>query len=187
MNEHVKKLWQLLCCLLPIRVRGWELCVARCGDEAAYPTSKLTGSCDAVLWTTEFRQDGAGNWTVYDVMEQGVTLIPEEHRNHPHLDEYLLGWALAVQEVLSHDLELLPMPSDLVAADVLKLKTPETADDFKKALLAKKRLGKVVRNYCACSGDLEVCQAVQRCQEEYKRQQQERQLEDGEVECEVVE
>lgn len=156
-SEHVLRMWQLLNCLLPLIINksdwSFELVVAEGRDKVGNWTgtfnSRLNGKADAVLrfviWCGNPDVDGP---KLYDVKEQDVCLVPEQFRNHPHLDEYLLGWSLAVTEVLeqTNDDGWTLLPSDFVSSDVLKLKTPKTADEFKAALLVKSRLGKLINN-----------------------------------------
>lgn len=94
-------------------------------------------------------RDGAEEMTVRDIKEQEISLVPLAHRDEPErVRAYLEGWAAAVSEVLAgwSDAQAeRTMPYDLVNGRVLKLARAETAEDFKRALLMKSRLGKLLQ------------------------------------------
>lgn len=137
--------------MLPLSVKSgeytFEIYVAADSFDGSYETGKfntdlIDSECDAALRFVVWKDN-----MIYDVKEQNVCLVPKQYREHPHLSEYILGWALAVIEVLEAlDDAWGLLPSDLIKHDVLKLKTPETADAFKDALLVKSRLGKFIRS-----------------------------------------
>ncbi|KFE68445.1 hypothetical protein [Hyalangium minutum] len=112
----------------------------------------------AVLRLVTFYLDESGEVSIRDVKEQGMLVVPAQHRQDPRLEAWLRGSREALLEVMqsqdwtidrdddeaqSADNSLVcMMPSDLVCHDVLKLARPRESEDFKQALLgSKKRLG----------------------------------------------
>ncbi len=93
-----------------------------------------------VVWDLD---DATSNMSIRDVKEQEVywgalgSHVPARTR------ALLEGMRRVMARALMGPVETL-MPHDLFRADVLKLKTVVTADDFAKALSARSRLGKLI-------------------------------------------
>jgi hypothetical protein len=79
---------------------------------------------------------------IWDIKEQDVLFIAQRNINDERLQAYIDGWqdAVAIRIECDPSRETL-MPQDLVAPNVLRLKTPVTSDDFCNALLTKGRVG----------------------------------------------
>ena len=94
-------------------------------------------------------RDGEEMERVRDIKEQEVSLVPLAYRGEPgRVRAYVEGWAAAVKEVLagwSRDRADCSAPADLTNVSVLKLARAETAEDFRRALLTKSRLGKLLQ------------------------------------------
>lgn len=109
----------------------------------------------SIMWDVE-----GGARQIRDVKEQMVVWLCERNRDDPRVRAYLEGWAAALRFVFARHEELraggtlsdeaaqrleCSMPSELLNAEVLDLRRPQTADDFTDALLSsKKRLGKLL-------------------------------------------
>lgn len=117
------------------------------------------GDLRATLRMIAWEVDGDTR-AIRDIKEQQVVWLSERHREDPRVRAYLEGWAHAVHYVFAQHEELQAagvvtgaaadklagcMPYDLLCAEVLDLRRPQTADEFTEALLSsKKRLGKLL-------------------------------------------
>lgn len=116
------------------------------------------GPLRATLRTIVWEVDGETR-SIRDIKEQIVPWLCAEHREDPRVRAYLEGWAQAVRYVLAQHDELqaagstgaaadkleISMPYDFFYPAVLRLRRPQTADQFTEALLSsKKRLGKLL-------------------------------------------
>ncbi len=102
------------------------------------------GGLSAVIRLIVWDDDGESR-SVRDVREQHVVLVPAALRDEPERVRTFVGaWAALMPEVLERlgDEAQLMMPHELVDFSALKLARAETADDFRRALLAKGRYGR---------------------------------------------
>jgi len=122
---------------------------------------------------------------IVDIIEQTILIVPHEAGKHPYtgeadtrenvrrLDEYIMGWLLAVQtalDMINGESLVTCWPADLCrgAGDVLRLKTATEGYHFRDRFLARSRLGRLVPEGTRCplcgytaprafNGDLDVC------------------------------
>lgn len=131
---------EILAALFPIATPDAEL--------RLFPTEEGGDSRphNALVHLVLFDRDDDGWGDIRDVKEQALALVPEEHQNHPRLEELLLGWAVAVEDVLSRCtcVETL-MPGDFAPdASLFALKRARTAEDYRQACMTRGRLGRWV-------------------------------------------
>jgi hypothetical protein len=92
---------------------------------------------------------GPDERSIRDIREQELCLLPAEAYEEPdRIEPFVRGAAAALQEVFEQiSVEALDslLPHDLVDSRVLGLRRARTADDYKAALLAPSRLGKILR------------------------------------------
>ena len=150
--------------VFPLRSDVFELSfVAETVDEG---TGEVSGGVHAdgngywraTMRTISFERGGDGELQIRDVKEQGVVWLYPEHADDPRVPAYVAGWAAAVQYVLDRHAEVaaagddgvtdrldVVMPYDCFCPSVLRLRRPQTADEFTDALLSSKsRLGKLL-------------------------------------------
>jgi len=112
----------------------------------ACPSNDLYGDAALVTFQLIFFKKYPGDdfRQVYDLKEQTVSVVEEEWKDHEKLEDLLLGWACAVEEVLSKAdrIERL-VPADLMpGASCFALRTPQSAEDYRAAFLVRSRLGR---------------------------------------------
>lgn len=116
---------------------------------------RLLATLRTYVWEIE-----GGVRSIRDIREQQLVVLPAELSADPRVPAYFAGWAAALRHVLERHAELAAagartdaqrqrleyaMPSDLLFPDVLKLRRPQTPDEFTDALLSgKKRLGRLL-------------------------------------------
>lgn len=110
---------------------------------------------DSLVASLRLTVPSADDGTPATVREGPVCLARGEHAHDPRLPEYFAGWALAVRTLFERHAALgaddprrsalaSVEPYALVDHDVLALKRPQTAEAFAAALLADKRLGRLL-------------------------------------------
>jgi hypothetical protein len=114
--------------------------------EALVDVGGLRLRAQLVIYSVDARGDYS---QCVDIKECDSLLVPAGHEDLDRIDEYLCGWALAVEEVLSRvngDVLVCLLPRDLCrgAGDVVRLKSPRTEDDYRDRFLAPSRLGRYV-------------------------------------------
>ena len=128
-------------------VRGPVVSLER--GEAAYDMKDWVDATAGLRVVLRLIVLDAEGGSIRDIKEQMVSIVPPQAGEVPdeRLEAYLRGWLAAVHEVLSKasvsSLETL-MPHDLTSPKVLALKKAKTSDDFRDALLARSRLGKLI-------------------------------------------
>lgn len=150
--------------VFPIRSDVFELAfVSEVVDERTGEVSG--GTCEdprgywrATLRTISWERGADGEPQIRDVKEQECVWLYPEQKDDPRVPAYVAGWAAAVQYVVDRHAELAAvgdaragalldatMPYDFICPGVLRLRRPQTADDFTDALLSSKsRLGKLL-------------------------------------------
>ena len=150
--------------VFPIRSDVFELAfVSEVVDERTGEVSG--GTCEdprgywrATLRTISWERGADGEPQIRDVKEQECVWLYPEQKDDPRVPAYVAGWAAAVQYVLDRHAELaeagdggvtdrldVVMPYEFFCPLVLRLRRPQTADEFTDALLSSKsRLGKLL-------------------------------------------
>lgn len=139
---------------LPIRADAFALELVPDEHRGDAP-SDLRATLRTLVW-----DDRDGERSLRDIREQTVVIVRREHSDDPRVPAYFAGWAAALRFVLERHAELAAaglrtealrqrleysLPMDLVFPGVLRLRRPQTADDFTAALLSgKKRLGRLL-------------------------------------------
>ncbi|PCC73561.1 hypothetical protein SAMN02745121_08459 [Nannocystis exedens] len=123
---------------------GWGGCVVN--DEG-----HLVATIRLFIW-----EDDGDDRSIRDVKEQQVTIVTAPYLDDPRLPAYFEGWAAAVRFASARLDEIsaaqgfaavserlaAAMPDEFFCPEVLRLRRPQTADDFMDALLSnRKRLG----------------------------------------------
>lgn len=121
------------------------------GGRSATPDGGLAATVRLVVWDVQGEER-----TIRDIKEQRVTIVAAAHLEDPRVPAYLEGLAAALNLAFARLDEAIAangsgtateriegaMPHEFFPGDVLALRRPQTAEDFKDALLTNhKRLG----------------------------------------------
>lgn len=130
----------------------------RTGEVSGGTHADANGYWRATMRTISWERGSDGVLQIRDMKEQECVWLYPEHADDPRAPAYVAGWAAAVQYVLDRHAELaaagdggvtdrldVVMPYEFFCPLVLRLRRPQTADEFTDALLSSKsRLGKLL-------------------------------------------
>ena len=148
---HAMSLAEAFSQLFPISSEHHALELAGESGCSVTEDGRLEATVRLVVWDVHGEERA-----IRDIKEQQVTILAAEHLEDPRAPAYLEGLAAAIRlafarldesfaeqghGAVSEQIEQ-AMPYEFFPRDVLALRRPQTAEDFKEALLTnRKRLG----------------------------------------------
>lgn len=157
MTDRVQQLVDVIIDIMPIKstpriindeMQCVEMIIVHDGDLKDKSTSyEIDG--DGYVYITcqiiEYYRSQIGEYYhVGDIRETRIQLFHIKQINHRHIEDFIYGWLLAVDDVLeSYNGMEWYLPWDLrPGKNVLNLKTPKTMEDYHARFLTKGRLGR---------------------------------------------
>lgn len=86
-----------------------------------------------------------GAWRVLDIREQEVPVIAPDSVQGERLDALLLGWAMALEEILPR-VDPFVFPRALCFPSVSLLETPQTVEAYYAHFMMHSRLGRLAQH-----------------------------------------